>query len=112
VYLIAWLLILVGAQEMLDRLSIIIDPFPFVIEAFITLGHPDILAIILVVVVLQGDDAVLIEVHDVLHLGHREGQATLRSLLQSLQLRIEIDQLIRFVLHVVSLINLVRWRLV
>jgi len=55
--------------------------------------------------VLQRQNVILVKVHAILNLGQGEWQIVFSSFLQGLQLGVEVDQLIRLVLYVISLVS-------
>ena len=95
-------LVLVGSQRMGDFLTSSINKSAIRVDVLIAWMKIVILAIILIVMVLERDHRILIQEHDVLNLSEGMGQLRFCALLQGLQLRIEVDGLVRVVLDVVK----------
>ena len=80
-----------ASQFMVNFFSIFISKHSIIINMLLTLVESGINAVLLVVVVLEGDDVVLVQIHNVFHLSQGKWQITLSPLFVGLKLSLEID---------------------
>ena len=96
---IASRLIILGAQQVICLVAILVDQPASVVYVLLDRLQIGVLAVILVVMELQGDDSSLINVHGIFALSDGVGYINFRPLLQRLQLRREVDALLCVILE-------------